>query len=68
MQLNIDICIYSNRYSLAARRTVNLTTRSGEELAAVGVDLAPGLAMLISKAIAEAMQKDATAEAQDGDE
>ena len=62
-RLQIDITVFQDWRS-GARRVLTLEGESLEELGAVAVDIAPGLAALARKVIAEAAEKDAAQDAQ----
>ena len=63
IRLQIDMTVFQD-WRQGARRVLTLEGESLEELGAVAVDIAPGLAALARKVIAEAAEKDAAQDAQ----
>ena len=63
IRLQIDMTVFQD-WRQGARRMLSLESESLEELGAVAVDIAPGLAALVRKVIAEAAEKDAAQDAQ----
>ena len=51
--LDIDITVFGDNYRLRARRVVTLQTETCNDLQEVAADMAPGLAVLIRKTVAE---------------